>query len=222
MDNLTRTHFPEDHAAYNYILTILGRGIDFSRNKSYIPAARLPANFHECEKYLQRIYSLLHHDKTICGGEMPFKHVITELVTNIYEHSCFTMANVMAQRYRNKGFVELCFFDNGVTIYGNYKRHGYDYQPLEAIKFALKGKSTKGGTERGFGLSTSMRMFVEGLSGEFMIVSGAAGIYLTTAHKLGFNLRDEHHLQGTLVSVKVPYPCQLLSEELFYRFVEDR
>lgn len=92
---------------------------------------------------------------------------------------------------------------------------------MEALKAALIGRSTKG-KERGFGISSSVKMFVEGLNGEFMIVSDAVAIYITTSDKIGFNLRKEHRLAGTLVSMKVPYPSQIIPNDMFYRYVEDR
>jgi len=211
--------YPEDENAAGYMLTILHGSVRNKVSNSYIPAVNLPKDPKECESLLQRIYRLQEEDESICGGEQPYKYVIKELVDNIYEHSCFTDASAMAQKYPNLGFVELCFCDNGITIPTNYERHGLRFTPIDAIREAINGLSTKEEKTRGFGIRTSIRLFVDGLDGEFFVVSGAAAIYLTRRYKLGINLTKDNQLSGTLVSLKVPYPASLIPTSEFYRYV---
>lgn len=113
-----------------------------------------------------------------------YTYVIGELMDNIYQHSEFTYASVMAQKYGKKGFIELCFFDNGITIPGSFAKHGKAYPKdghAKAIYDAISGKSTEADVGRGFGLSTNVDMFRD-IGGEVLIVSGNGAVYV---NKLG-------------------------------------
>jgi len=60
------------------------------------------------------------------------------------------------------GFIELGFLDDGITIPGSFNKHGRHYDEKDhykAIDAAIRGKSTKAGRERGFGLSSNVEMF---------------------------------------------------------------
>lgn len=207
--------YPENDNASSYLITILRGSASGKTSNSYIPAVSLPKDFKECVGLLQKIYRLQQEDQSICGGELPYKYVIEEMVDNIYQHSCFTRASVMAQKYPFLGFVELCFCDDGITIPTNYMKYGLKFEPVDALYQALNGLSTKEEMMRGFGLRTSLRLFVDVLNGEFFIASGAAAIYLTRDYKLGINLTKDNQMNGTLVSLKVPYPSSLIPYDEF-------
>ncbi|MGH9923606.1 MAG: ATP-binding protein, partial [Nitrososphaerales archaeon] len=146
--------------------------------------------------------------------------VVGELVDNIYQHSEFTMALVMAQKYPKKGFVELGFFDNGITIPGSFLKQGLIYDEEEAHKAiadALKGLSSKGGKERGHGLRSSVRIFLEGLGGEVLIISGAGAVYMSKQGSSCYVLGGYHKLGGTLISIRI----QDLAKQInIYNYVE--
>lgn len=215
-ENTGKVISPMDHGVSNYIRTILENTLDTTSQKSYVPAVLLPLNYKECEAILQRIYRLQDGDKGICGGENAFKYVIGELVDNIYQHSGFKTGLVMAQKYQDKGFVDLCFFDDGITIPMNFVEHGYEFNPTDAILEAIKGRSTKS-KERGFGLSSSVKIFVDGLNGQILIVSGGGAVYLEKKQKYGYTLSAEQRLDGTLIGLRVPYPSPVID---IYKYIE--
>ena len=197
---------PHSTNVSNYIDLITGK---LSSNDvgglSYVPFVSLPANQEKTSDVFSALYKL-HNDGKEYGGEDAFKYIINELVDNIYEHSEFKHALVMAQKYAKKEFVEICIYDDGVTIGGGFRKHGINVDDENAITQAILGKSTKS-EERGYGLSTSIAIFTQGLHGEILIVSGSAGLYLGKQRNL-YKFEEVHKLQGTLISIRVRYPAQ--------------
>jgi hypothetical protein len=136
------------------------------------------------------------------GGENAFKYVTNEIVTNIYEHSGFTHAYLMAQE--QPGFVDLCFYDDGVSIPGSFKRRGMNFSSdVEAIAEAVNGLSTKGGTERGYGLWTALNLSKSGLKAECAVVSASGALSLSTATQ-AFHLPHGYAMDGTLIGARIP------------------
>ncbi len=209
---------PEDNNVRNYLLTILGKDLESSDNKSYIPLVTLPAEPNECGSVLQRMYQLIRTE--VFGGEQALKYVVSELVDNIYQHSYFTKAMVMAQRYDSRGFTDLGLFDDGITIAGSFAKHGMTYserQSFRAISDAIAGLSSKGGIERGYGLSSSVRIFLEGLEGQVLIVSGDGAVYMSKEEKYAYNLTEPYKLKGTLISLRVQNQTKQID---IYNYVE--
>ncbi len=194
---------PKDPKVSSYINLVMKGKIQ--RNKTYIPCVALPKKREEANTVLESIFEM-HNNGREYGGETVFKYLISELVDNIYEHSQFSQAFVIAQRYSQHGFVEICFFDDGITIPGSYKKQGKIFKDHEAIVAAVNGESTKS-KERGFGLSTNLAILTKGLKGEIFIVSGSGAIYAKKGQQKLYKLQTPHILQGTLVSVRIPYPA---------------
>jgi len=111
----------------------------------------------------------------------------------------------MAQRYDDKGFVEVCVFDDGLTIAGNINSAlGTSLGGLEAIQKAVDGLSTKSGKERGTGLQNIVKLVLNGMEGEILIVSGDGMLYSNISGAQGYNLKDPNTLKGTLVALRFP------------------
>ncbi|MGH9877773.1 MAG: hypothetical protein ACREBU_14655 [Nitrososphaera sp.] len=217
MENLAAPKdMPLSEGAKSYFHTIFTMKVEDRRTKTYIPLVRLPSNVKEASSVLQSVYEVQKDDRSAFGGEIAFKYVVAELVDNIYEHSKFKLAFVMAQRYPRLGYLELAFLDNGITIQGNYREHGMKFKPWEAIVEALNGRSTKS-QERGWGLMTSIRIFREGLGGRILIVSGGGALYLDSSNTFQYKLRRDLHMKGTLISMRVPYPSRVVD---IYKYLE--
>jgi hypothetical protein len=199
---------PADENLCNYVLLMMHSGTIHSTSaKSYLPIIKLPkSDTGRGQEALKRLYPQDGNWKII-GGQNAYMLLIEELTANIYDHSEFSNAMVMGQRYDNKGFVELCIFDNGISIAGSYEhRLGIKSTGLEAIKQAIRGYSTKSNVERGTGLPNTLNLVVDGLKGEIMIVSGDGLLFMDDfSNALGVDLKEEsHRLKGTLVSVRFP------------------
>jgi hypothetical protein len=187
------------------------KSIAYSPGRSYIPIALLPRNGINANEVVKPIFKF-HSNGEKYGGEGAFKYFIWELVNNIYEHSEFTESMVMAQRYEKKGFVEIAFLDNGITINGSLKKAGKGLdEDFDAISRAMEGLSAKKDQGRGYGLWSTTRLCIEGLGGNMLIVSGAGAVYYGEARQLRkkYKLSQEYlRLEGTLISLMIPYPAK--------------
>ncbi len=194
---------PEITGPANYLKTILQTTPAQSPNKSYVPIIQLPRD--NPEKIFEK-YPELKETARYCGGLNAFGYLCGELTDNIYQHSEFTNALFMAQRYSEKKFVEMCFLDDGITIPGGFEKHGKAAENhMDALYQALRGESTKPGGERGKGLPTSLKLVRDGLGGDFMIISGKVGFCLENQKQNWYGLPPELEFNGTLISVRVPF-----------------
>jgi hypothetical protein len=195
---------------------------DRPHRKSYVPNNFLPRNQSDADAILNRIMKLQNDGQGI-GGQSAFAYLIGELTTNIYEHSEFRNAMVMAQRYEKKRFVEVTFYDDGITIPGSLRKAGFRYsEDLDAIKDAVNGRSSKEEYERGYGLGTNVRMCteIEGLGGKVLVVSGRGAFEyaLEKSEQHLYNLgTSPYSLDGTLISIRIPYQSK---EASVYDFTE--
>jgi len=192
---------PEDEVVADYIAFMLdGKPIPGGPR---MPLRELPKDRSQADALIGEIAASQNRNN-VCCGESAFKYFLGELVDNIYEHSEFSRALVMAQRYDSLRFVEMCFFDNGLTIPGAQAKHGKKRTPIESLQAAASGVSTKS-VERGFGIGSSIRLATEGFNGKFLLVSGAAALSVDSSGGREFDLTGPLALDGTLVSIRIPF-----------------
>ena len=111
---------PADPKVKNYFIIMTDKS--YSKGSSYIPLRRV----HQfTEKDNNDIYDLVAKECKI-DQKNPFKLLISELTDNVNEHSKCKNAFFMAQRYNKNSFVEMAFFDNGITIPGSLRDSGKD------------------------------------------------------------------------------------------------
>jgi hypothetical protein len=199
---------PSDPSVARYLETITnGSKFDEAKqfSKSYLPSVELPRQAEESNAILQRMCEMYDNGQN-CGGENAFKYLVGEIVTNVYEHSDFSRALVMGQIYETKGFMDLCILDDGITIGGCFRKHGLVCESdWVAIGEAINGKSTKDIT-RGFGLNTTVTMFTHGAQAQMLVVSGKGAYHISSSDQQPYDIEKAYPLQGTLVSVRIPYP----------------
>lgn len=198
---------------HTYLSNILTRGINNRSSNSYVPFTEIPKDYEKGMKIIDIIFDLVKNELAKPGA---LQYVIGELVDNIYEHSEFSNAYVMAQKL-NTDEIELCFFDNGVTIPSNFANHGIDKPAADCIYEAINGRSTKKEKGRGKGLNTSINMCKSLFNAEFLIVS-KDGILRLDKNPSRYNPKDNaQQLQGTLIGMK----CQIAEPtEDFYNYVD--
>lgn len=178
--------------------------------KSYVALAFLTRDKSKSAAALQAIYDMSdrpdHHGST----KSAFAYALDELVYNIYEHSEFSRALILGQRYDHKGFLDLSFFDDGVTIPGSLSTR-VSGSPSKLIRMALNGTSIKR-RSRGFGMRTTFRLPTEGLESDFFVASGGGAVYGGNEVKayggkecaLQYKLQGAAKIDGTLITVRVP------------------
>jgi hypothetical protein len=207
---------PEDELVERYIRTSFFTP-DTTENRSYVPMTRLPSDPKEGKKKLQRVYDIQDNTQAVIGGNDAFSYVVGELVDNMYQHAKFKTGFIVGQKYPTKAFVELCFLDDGITIPKSFAESGQKLEPSEAIVKALNGFSTINQPTRGYGLSTSSRIFTEGLNGEILVISGAGAVDMKKGETQYYTLEPTETLQGTLISIRIPYPSPSLN---IYPYIE--
>lgn len=180
---------------------------EVQKEKSYVPIIALrKSRFQEREHlrdcFAEMVYRVL---KSTAGAKNAVYYPITELVENIFEHSCEEKGYVFAQHYPRKGFVDLCIVDRGRGIAASYKKEmGLDFSDKEALIESLKGLSVKPEKERGYGIRTSKRVICEGLGGEFVLISGKAAL-CASRREILYNL-SPFCWKGVIVAYRIPRP----------------
>ena len=193
------------------------------QGKSHIALAPLTHDKAKSYTALQAIYDMSdrpdHHNST----RSAFAYAMAEIVSNIYEHSEFSRALVLGQRYDHKGFLDLSFIDDGVTIPGSLMAK-VSGSPSDLIRTALNGKSIKD-ESRGFGLRTTFKMFTDGIGADFFVASGGGAVYGGKEVKsyggkdcaLQYDLQGVAKIDGTLITMRIPLEPPAID---IYRYVE--
>ena len=138
------------------------------------------------------------------------KYLIDETLDNITEHSESDRGYIFAQAYPQKGFLDVCIADTGVTLLGSYQKlQGNEITTdSEAIRAANRGHSSKNVGEsesRGFGIMTSKRMLVDGLGGQYLMISGGSLFFKQPGFDSFYRMPDGLRWPGTIVAMRIPY-----------------
>jgi len=195
-------YIPPVYNVAQYISIIMGTTHPI--DSTYVPIMYLPENERDARDIIRELQILYNNGKEY-GGINAFNFLIDELIDNIYTHSGFSVASVMAQRYDKKGFVEISIFDDGISIPACFEKHGIFLDDCTAVIKAVNGLSTKS-KERGYGLNSTTNIYVNGLSGELLLVSRNGALYKNRNVEKLFSLSSRYNLSGTLISIRVPYP----------------
>lgn len=196
-------------------------------NRTYTPLVKFPTALstesNDCrEKIISALNQILKNQLNLTGNfAMGVYYLIDELTQNIVDHSGAEHGMIFAQYFPSKNFMDICITDCGKGLLQSYLDSG-KHNPSshsEAINFAVYGKSTKDIPEsRGFGLSTSRDMLVNGLKGKFMIMSGNALFVQTSEREEVVTIPEDISIQGCYVALRIP----ILSNEQFnpYNYME--
>ncbi len=206
---------PKDQKVSNYF-DIITENNSFSKNRSYIPIIKIPKNESELEVQLKKLNNLAIH----CGGTSSLQYFIGELVDNIYQHSIFSTAYIMAQRYQKLRLLEFCILDNGISIPQSYENTGFTIKnDKDALDYALKGVSTKKGKERGFGLRTSINLLTKSeMNGTCLIISRRGALCANKQYgNESFEIDEEYIYNGTIISISMPL---IGTEVKLYDYIE--
>ena len=136
--------------------------------------------------------------------------MLGESIDNIIQHAQSERGYIFAQSFPQQGFLDICIADNGITLLGSYKTlpNNEIESDLEAIQAANRGISTKNrpnAENRGYGIITSKKMLVEGLSGSFIMLSGNALHLYNSEYRRFIETPTNIRWDGTVVALRVPY-----------------
>lgn len=176
--------------------------------KSYIPIGFLQ---RQAEVGRDRLESAFLHLLSKAIGDAPgsrnaIYYPISELTTNIFDHSQSDTGWILAQWYPKKRYLDLCIIDRGRGLAATYKEElGLTLTDNEAIRKALAGVSTKKEKERGYGVRTSKNVVCKALGGSFTLISGSAA-YLVEQHNEQMVRLPEFNWPGVIISYRFPQP----------------
>lgn len=180
--------------------------------KTYIPIISFAAgkNMDDKEAISSVVENILIRQLNIRPNvAMGLKYMVEETLDNITEHSESERGYIIAQAYPRKGYLDICMADNGVTLLGSYMKLADNeiVSDLEAIKAANRGISSKNLPEaenRGYGIQTSKRMLVEGLGGQYLMISGNCIYVKSPGHDNVYSVPDGLRWNGTVVALRIP------------------
>jgi hypothetical protein len=199
--------------------------LDGYLSRSYIPIVKFKCsgdNIDRIQEILQRIIE--KQSRVDNSMNTPISHMLSELIDNIGEHSGSNFGYLFCQRVKKELYIVIA--DSGRTIYGSYV-HTEKYidkigdDEAIAIKFANDGYSTKDRPEaenRGYGISKSREMVVEGLGGAFFMLSGTAFFRHNEDRINAVNIPDKYRWDGTIILIRIPLKAP--DDFYFYNYVE--
>ncbi|GBE55016.1 hypothetical protein BMS3Bbin15_01180 [archaeon BMS3Bbin15] len=185
----TKVSLPKDIEVSGYFKYITEGYRYHSPSKTTLPMLRVPISEIERDKMTDRLLEIENGD--LVGGRNAFGYVISELISNVYQHSEFSVAYIMAQKYNHLRLLELCVVDNGISIPESLRKAGYNFNTDEKAigEAVIHGASSKKSQEgRGHGFRSIVKLLVEGLGGYGIIVSGNGAIGLDYPKKTLYRL----------------------------------
>ncbi len=210
---LDRIFFPQCLSPIKDDETGFFQKLETYKNKTYIPIISFPTGFDQYhdtirEKVLSAVSSLLKNQLDFKEKDLrPLAYLLDEMSHNVNDHSGSELGYIFAQFYPGNNYLDLVICDNGKGIFRSYEGNP-KFKPTdesEALKFAINGKSTKDRSEsRGFGISTSRKMLVQGLRGKFFIWTGNSAYIETVERNDFFNIPVSYYFQGTFVALRIP------------------
>lgn len=219
--------FPEGFLYMNIEPDIYTSSLMRFTQKNYIPILCFPTSKNDSgvkarEKIISTVNSIFKQQLGLQGELLQaIYYLVDELTQNIADHSECEQGLIFAQFYPSRNYMDLCIADYGKGLFRSYIESG-KHAPkdhAEALNFAVFGKSTKDLPEsRGFGISTSRKMLVNGLRGKFFIMSGDAFFSQTYEKQNLVTVANQYRFEGCYVALRIP--VQNVQGFDFYRFVE--
>jgi len=206
-----------DNPSHSYLDAVsFPKGVDdvlaFERqiqaNKNYIPISVLKREKGPSRERLESLFSMIVYKilGSVSGAANAVHYPITELVTNIFDHSKQDRGFIFGQFYPNKNYLDICIVDCGRGLSKTYEEEkGLKLTDVDSIIEVLKGHSTKSGVERGYGVRTSKRVVCECLGGEFVFLSGSAALVASGKKERVVEL-PEFYWQGLIIAYRIPKP----------------
>lgn len=182
-------------------------------SKTYIPVISFPAlsRTDEKEQIMTSVENLIVRQSSIPNNVVTgLKYMINETIDNITEHSHSERGYVFAQAYPEKGHLDICIADDGITLLGSYQNleNNEIADDLEAIRAAnscISSKNYPDAENRGYGIYTSKKMLVNGLCGQYMMMSGSAVYMKGPKFEQYLTLWRDMRWKGTIVAFRMPY-----------------
>ncbi len=152
-------------------------------------------------------------------------YLLDELICNMQQHAKAEFGLAYVSYNTDTKTIDIALADNGITIYGSYVNTNkylniIGESDARALGLAQEGYSTKDlpdAENRGYGLSSNIKMVTEGLGGEFAIISGNAMSLFTSEKKKLLSLPNQIEWNGTAVIARIP--IEIPQTYNFYNYI---
>lgn len=187
--------------------------IDASGIDSFPDLIEFSVAENEANKIVSQIEnSLSDKDIRVKSLKVAISYLFDELICNIQQHAQVATGFVYADYNQECDCIDICLADQGVTIYGSYVQSGKYLEYIgnnaaEALNMAKDGYSTKNRPDaenRGYGISSNVKMITEGLNGTFAMLSGNALMINLRGNVQVASLPVEIEWPGTCVIIRIP------------------
>lgn len=183
--------------------------------KTYIPICRFIPTTPNIDTFQSVIEHILEQQTSIPRQIYnALSYIFGELISNITEHSNCQYGYIFTQFHPIDKMLDICIMDDGRTIYGSYVARNKYLDTIDseatALQMATMGYSTKNlpqAENRGYGISSSIKMIIEGLKGIMVILSGGALIYCESDKEQIINIPDTCKINGTMLLLRIPTTC---------------
>ncbi|MEK7064937.1 MAG: hypothetical protein AAB963_00660, partial [Patescibacteria group bacterium] len=177
-------------------------------HKSYIPIGVLKEEKGADRERLESLFSTMIYNVlgSVSGAKNAVYYPITELVTNIFDHSKQNKGFIFGQFYPKKNYLDICIVDCGRGLAKTYEEEkGLKLSDSDSIVEVLRGHSTKQSVERGYGVHTSKKVVCECLGGEFVLLSGSSALMASGKKQKIVDLPG-FYWQGVIIAYRIPKP----------------
>jgi anti-sigma regulatory factor (Ser/Thr protein kinase) len=179
--------------------------------KTYLPICEFNPKDKSSIKAQELVQSTVRNQ---LGGNMHsvLSYMLSELIDNITDHSHSPRGYIFCQTIPRQNILYVFIADVGRSIYSSYASDPRYMEQLDnsessALLLALSGKSTKNRPEsenRGYGISKTRELVVNGLGGEFFLLSGSAFARHDAGGEIIADLPGDLRWNGTIALLKIP------------------
>jgi len=200
----------------------LGHNLKRYNLESFTPIVVFPTEGESRESAIGMVLNVIHQQCKYTGVfKQAVDYFVSELTNNVADHSNEPTGALFAQCYPEQGFIDITIWDGGIGVLASYlKTDKFEVNnEVDAIQAAVNGKSTKDRAEsRGFGLSTSRSLIVNGLGGTFLLWSGMTMFIDNVNRKHILKVDDSAFYQGCFLALRLPLHQR--KEFDFYKLIE--
>lgn len=190
---------------------------------AYLPKTYIPVcQFELCKNNVDALQTTLQkiirkQSKADVRIITPLSYMLGELIDNMNEHSQGRYGYIFSQYLSRERCIDLVLADDGITIFGSYVNSQKYLDEINndesmALKLANEGKSTKNlpdAENRGYGISSSKDMLVDGLKGSFFMLSGGAFHRHDANGSVFVKLPSSISWNGTIILMRIPVDVPL-------------
>ena len=222
-ENKSQYILPENEQALHYLNTInFPIGItsipENCRKQTYIPIVFLQKlddnNKEKLESWFQE---LVYSKMNIKSNKNIIFTPISELITNIFEHSNKKYGWVLAQLYPNLNFVDVCIIDTGRGIRKSYEdeKNLKFNNNIEAFHKLIEMESSTPGKDRGYGIYSSKNIICD-LHGSFILISDNIAWNINSSNSIITEITN-FTWQGVIAGYRIKFPTNPID---IYNYVE--